>query len=351
MDNYQDKNLLEELQRKEMDSKYEYDQDTDVQNTEIPDWISKESHKQTTQSQRTNSDSTSNTGPTSLGKINNRNPMSMENEWKNIPPDSLPSRGFGYPPGFEIVIKAAPVSEIRHYSTIDDGDRIDLDDKLNGIISKSMKIKWNGGFLDTFDLWYEDRFYVIMSIRDLTFIKGENRILLPVSKNCTKPECNVPDQIELKANLLDSFVLNNDLIKRYNKESYSFKFVPKDGSTELDLYIPTVGVTTTVRKIIDQKKKKGKKYDESFANVATFIIPDWRNLDESLYDQYERSSQEWSPLQFSIADQIGEKINFATKSRIYTKCTSCEGEVTAEITFPGGYRSLFVISDIFSQLL
>ena len=333
-----DMELLNELQKKERSSKFEYD-DPDVKNADIPEWIPTENIQ------------TKKPDPvSSLGK-SSRAPLAMESEWKNLPPDSLPSRGFGYPPGFEIVIKAALVSEIRHYSTIDESDRIDLDDKLNNIISKCMKIRWEGGFLEPYDLWYEDRFYVIMSIRDLSFTKGENRILLPVTKNCTKADCEIPDQIELKANLLDSFVIEDDLLKRYNKESYSFKLVPKDGSPEMNLYIPTVGVTTICRKIIANKKNKGKKYDESFADVASFIIPDWRDLDERSYDQYERASLEWTPLQFSIADQISRKINFATKSRIYSKCTSCEGEVTAEITFPGGYRSLFVISDIFRQLL
>jgi hypothetical protein len=189
-----------------------------------------------------------------------------------------------------------------------------------------------------------------MSIRDMTFLKGENRILLPITKNCTKEECNIPDMIELKSNLLDSFVVDPEILKRYNKDSYSFKFIPKDGSAEMDLYIPTIGVTTVCRRILSEKRRKGKKYDESFAKVASFIIPDWRGLDERLYDQYERGSTEWTPLQFSIADQISEKINFATKSRIYTKCESCDGEVTAEISFPGGYRSLFIISNILEQL-
>jgi len=337
MENNIEKSLLDELSKKESTSKFEYDQneqDPDVKNVSIPDWIPQE-----------------NNGPKGLGRVSSRSPIAMENEWKNIPVESLPSKGFGYPNGFEIAIKSASITEIRHYSTIDENDRIDLDDKLNSIISKCMKIKWEGGFLDVYDLWYEDRFFVIMSIRDITFIKGENRILLPVSKNCTQAECNIPDQIELKANVLDSFIMSDDLLKRYNSDTYSFKFVPKDGSAEMELFIPTVGVTTLCRKIINEKRKSGKKIDESFAQVASFIIPDWRNLNERLYDDYERTSRDWTPLQFSIADQISQKINFATKSRIYTKCTSCGGEVTADITFPSGYRSLFIISDIFSQLL
>ena len=345
MEHNMDDELLNKLGRKEAESKFQYDQDPDVGSYTIPDWINNEANP--TQNQQSVQNQTNN-----LGKVNvTRTPMGLENDWKNIPVTNLPSKGFGYPEGIEIAIKAAGVKEIRQFSTVDEDDRIDLDDKLNAILSKCMKIRWNGGFLESYDLWYEDRFYIIMSIRDITFIRGENKILLPVTKNCTKPDCNVPDMLELRSNLLDSFVVDQEILKRYSKESYSFKFVPKDGSQEMDLYIPTVGVTTICRKILADKRRKGKNFDESFAKVASFIIPDWRGLDESVYDQYERASTEWTPLQFSIADQITEKINFATKSRIYSKCESCEGEVTADISFPGGYRSLFVISDIFSQLL
>lgn len=341
IENFDDE-LLNELNQKEAKSKFEYDSiqrieepDPDVENVKIPDWIP----------------TSDNITPKNLGKVNvNRTPLGMESEWKNIPSDTLPSKGFGYPDGFEIAIKAAKVTEIRQFSTVDESDRLDLDDKLNTIIEKCMKIRWNGGVLESFDLWYEDRFFIIMSIRDMTFLKGENRILLPITKNCTKEDCNIPDMIELKSNLLDSFVIDHEILKRYNKDSYSFKFIPKDGSAEMDLYIPTIGVTTICRRIIAEKKRKNKKFDESFARVASFIIPDWRGLDERLYDQYERASTEWTPLQFSIADQISEKINFATKSRIYTKCESCDGEVTADISFPGGYRSLFIISNILEQL-
>lgn len=343
MDLNQDDILMNQLSQKESQSKFEYDKD--VSNYQIPDWIP---------NQPTSNNPTPQAAPQpsvpNLGKAM-RTPLGLETEWKNLPINTLPSKGFGYPEGFELAIKAAEVREIRQYSTVDEEDRIDLDEKLNNILSKCMKIRWNGGFLEHFDLWYEDRFYVIMSIRDLTFIKGENRILLPVSKNCTKPDCEIADQIELKANLLDSFVIEDEILKRYSSDTFSFKFVPKDGTPEMNLYIPTVGVTTICRKIIKEKREKGKKFDESFAKIATFIIPDWRGLDEKMYDQYERASNEWTPLQFAIADQVSSKINFATKSRIYSKCTSCGGEVTAEISFPGGYRSLFIISDIFRQLL
>lgn len=346
----EEKEMLKSLKEKEEKSNFEYE-DPDVSNVEIPGWIPDEVKRE--KPEETNLGNVNSQGPTktNLGKVEINKPMGMENGWKNLPLDVLPSRGFGYPDGFEIAIRSAEVSEIRHYSTIDESDRIDLDDKLNYILDKCMKIKWAEGPLDTLDLWYEDRFFVIMCIRDMTFVKGENNIILPLEKNCTGDECNLPDTIELKSVFLDSFHLESDLTRRYNKEKYCFEFIPKDGSPKLDLYIPTLGVTCKARKIIKEKKRLGKKYDESFIDVASFVIPDWRNLNERVYDQYERLSNDWTNLQFSIADQMSKKINFSTKSRIFTKCESCGGEATAEIRFPGGYRSLFVISDLSGKLL
>lgn len=341
----EEKQLFNSLKEKEEKSKFNYE-DPDVDNVNIPDWIPDEVDNHSVKN--TNQDEQK---KPNLGKVEIRNPIGMESGWKNLPIDILPSGGFGYPEGFELGIRAAEVSEIRHYSTIDESDRIDLDDKLNHILDKCMRIKWSQGPLSTLDLWYEDRFFVIMSIRDMTFIKGENNILLPLDKNCKEDKCNLPDNIELKSNFLDSFKLDQEIRKRYNKESYSFEFIPKDGSPKLNLYIPTIGVTCKARKIIDKKKLAGKKYDPSFMEVASFVIPDWRNLNERTYDEYERMSKDWTNLQFSIADQMSKRINFSTKSRIFTKCESCGGEAAAEIRFPGGYRSLFVISDLSGKLL
>jgi hypothetical protein len=348
----EEKKMLDELRKKEAQSTIGYD--PDVEDVNIPNWIGEENSNAQKRREQKVTDPPPIKEPeiplNNLGKVK-RVPMGMESEWKNIPIETLPSKGFGYPEGFEMAIRPALVSEIRHYSTVDEADRIDLDEKLNHILEKCMRVRWNGGMLDHYDLWYEDRFFVIMSIRDYTFLRGENRILLPLSKNCKGENCNLPDQVELKANILESFVLGQEITKRYDKERYCFNFVPKDGSPEMGLFIPTVGVTTKVRKILLEKTRRGKKFDKSFAEVSTFVISDWRDLDEKVYDAYERTSAEWTPLQFSIADQMSKQIMFATKSRIYSKCESCGGEVTASITFPGGYRSLFVISNIIDQLL
>jgi hypothetical protein len=65
-----------------------------------------------------------------------------------------------------------------------------------------------------------------------------------------------------------------------------------------------------------------------------------------------RESDNWTKEEFYIYFELSERIKVGTKPKATVKCPKCGGrEVTAEITFPRGIRSLFIISDIFRELL
>ncbi len=192
--------------------------------------------------------------PKSLGKASFVEEMldisGMNSPWKKLPIVNLPSEGFGYPEGMELSIRSAEVGEIRHFSTIDENDPIDIDDKINHIISKCSNIKWTGGTLSHFDLYQEDRFYIFMSIRDLTFVTGANRIFIPVKNNCNKEGCPIPNDIELTSGVLSSFKLDQKIRKYYDKDNGCFNLIPKNGEPPIQLFIPTIGVSTKIRKIL-----------------------------------------------------------------------------------------------------
>jgi hypothetical protein len=275
----------------------------------------------------------------------------MESPWKRIPLTNLPSNGFGYPEGTEILVKAASVNEIKHFSTIDETDPISIDEKMNYIVSKFTSFRCDEGTLNTLDIHQEDRFYVFMMIRDLTFLKGENKIFIPIAKDCKEAECPIPQEIELTSNSLSSFKLDPTLIKYYNKDRGCFELTPNNGDPAVLLFIPTIGVSTEIRKILNKKREKNKKFDEVFAACSPYLIPNWRGLDEKTYDQYEALSKEWTYTQFAIADDISKQITFATKDTLSVVCNKCGAEVTAPIRFRGGIRSLFVVSNVIGKLL
>lgn len=325
-----DKIGLDELDKKEKESKLDY---TDF-NSEEPKKKERESP---------------------LGKASYVEESSkitgMESPWKRIPVTNLPSQGFGYPDDPEILIRSADVNEIKHFSTIDETDPISIDDKMNHIVSKFTIFRCNIGTLSPLDIHQEDRFYIFMAIRDLTFIKGENRIFIPLKPECKKEDCPIPSEIELKSDVLTSFKLDKDLIKFYNKDRGCFELIPSNGDPAIELFIPTIGISTEIRKIIKAKREKGKKYDEVFAQASPYLIPNWRGLDESLYDQYEFASKSWTYVQFSIVDDITKQITFATKDVLAITCNKCGVEVTAPIRFRGGIRSLFVVSGVIRKFL
>lgn len=326
MDNNIDQIALEQLSRKEQESGLDY---SDFQReTEIPKSLGKASYVEEIESIQ-----------------------GMESPWKKLPIENLPSAGFGYPPGMEMSIRSADVGEIRHFSTIDENDPINIDDKINHIISKCCNLKWTDGILNYMDIYQEDRFYIFMAIRDLTFVKGENRIYIPVKKTCVKTDCDIPSDIELTSGVLSSFKLDQKIIKFYDKENGYFNLIPKNGDPAIQLFIPTIGVSSKIRKIIKEKNRKGKKYDETFAKVSPYLIPNWRDLDERSYDEYELGSKNWTYTQFVLADSISQQITFSTKNSLEITCGKCGAEVTAPIRFRGGIRSLYIISDIFGQLL
>jgi hypothetical protein len=326
MDNNLDQIALEQLAKKEQESGLDY--------SDLPKQVEPEK---------------------SLGKASYVEEMAsiqgMESPWKKLPIENLPSSGFGYPPGIEMSIRSAEVGEIRHFSTIDENDPINIDDKINHIISKCCSLKWSEGTLNYMDIYQEDRFYIFMAIRDLTFVKGENRIFIPVKKECGKGDCPIPSDIELTSGILSSFKLDPKVIKFYDRENGYFNLIPKNGDPAIQLFIPTIGVSAKIRKIIKDKISKGKKYDETFAKISPYLIPNWRDLDERGYDEHEFNSKNWTYTQFVLADTISDQITFATKNSLEITCSKCGAEVTAPIRFRGGIRSLYIISDIFGQLL
>ena len=283
----------------------------------------------------------------------NSNPLipEIESPWKILPLSLLPSGGFAYPAALEISIKPATVDEIKYWSAIDENDPLDLDDKFNHILQKCARVKYEGGVLSHLDIHQEDRFFLLISIRDLTFIKGENKLLLTTITNCKKTDCNVPKQLELKANMLAFHKINTKLRGYFSEETLSFVLTPKNGDEPIEMFVPSIGVNTLVRKILKKKKQDNKQIDESFASIAPFVIPNWKDLTESMYDRYFEKSKSWTVVQFSILDGATKMLTFATKPTISFECNKCGAEVAAPVTFPEGYRSIFVISDFFAQLL
>jgi hypothetical protein len=279
----------------------------------------------------------------------------FEVHWKNLPIHLLPSKGLFYPEGTRMAIRPCDVKEIRHFSTIDEDDSLDIERKLSFILERCLRIDFPGeGVVSYKDLKQEDRFYIIMAIRDLTFLRGENSLMLVPDKKCENTkDCKTIEGFELRSGNLSSYELEEEILKRYNPQTRSFIFTLKNEEKSFEMFVPTIGVTQALSDFVSICSRRNIEIEDGFLEIAPFIIPEWRGLNfDSVLDIMKRTSNEWNKKEFSLLYQISEKIKIGTKTEAKQKCQVCgEGEVTAQITFPGGIRSLFLISDIFRELL
>ena len=289
----------------------------------------------------------------SFGKAQSVSPA-FDTGWKNLPVQILPSKGMFYPDGTKLAIRAAEVREIRHFSTIDDDDRLDIEDKLSYILDRCLRIDFPGeGVVSYLDLKQEDRFFIIMAVRDLTFVRGENSILLQLTKTCKEtPDCPYKDGIELRTGVLSSYELDDRIIKYYDVETRTFVFDVKKIGKRIEMSIPSIGVTKAISKFVSDVSKRGSDVDEGFLKIAPFLFNEWRDLTTDKISLRMRETDYWTKEEYSLYFELSEKIKLGTELNVKQKCPVCgDEEVTADINFPSGIRSLFVISDIFGELL
>ena len=88
----------------------------------------------------------------------------------------LPSGGRFYPDDAIISVRAAKVGEIRNFSIVDENNLVDMEEKLNYIVKNCVRIFSGKKKLSYKDILEEDRFYILLSIRDLTFPEPESNL-------------------------------------------------------------------------------------------------------------------------------------------------------------------------------
>lgn len=271
--------------------------------------------------------------------------------WKPFPVNLLPSSGMFYPEGTTILIKPALVEEIRHFSTIDENDPLDLDDKLNMVMSKCLMLKFPDRHASWKDLKEEDRFCLVFAIRDITFKNGENKLFINMQcGNTCAGDGSYFEKIEMKNENFEYYEIDPKLMRHFSNEEKCFVINnPKVGV--IKLYIPSLGVTTFIKNYMREKIKKGERYDKTFLKVAPFMFSDWRNLNDKLYQKVESDSWGWNPLKLSAILQMAEMIRFGVKTKITRQCNKCGAEVATNLTFPGGIRSLFLYASPLDELL
>lgn len=258
--------------------------------------------------------------------------------WYEVPLESLPTKGMFYPNESRLLIKPATVSIIRHFSTVDDTNPLELNDAFDYILENLVRFNVPGMPSSYKNLKDIDKLSVILHVRDATFKNGESKIVSDITCSCGHTDAKT-----LKWSDFEFFNFSSELMKYYNSENKIFQVKFNDPmQSDVGLTLPSIGMRNFVQRYVTNKIKQKRNYDKSFANIAPFIIDDWSSMSESLYEQQLELSAEWTTYQFAAFVRIVDLVKKATTSRIKHKCTSCGAEVTAPSSFRGGIKSLFI---------
>lgn len=303
---------------------------------------------------------------TNLGNINDNkqgdNERDIEEElsrinrlrdFHNIPLDCLPSLGRFYPDNTRISIRAARVDEIREFSAIDENDIKDVTDKLTYMVSQCVKVYYGNVPGSYRDLLAADRIVLILKIREITFLDGMSSIKLPVPANaCETSGCKPQETIIFNSTKLNFTTPAPELEKYYDSVNKCYNVKTKSFGV-IRLYPPSIGVNSIISNWIVDQANEQKKIDAALTEILQYLVGNWRKLNNNSIFNTLGELSAWSTEKFALVYRLIEKINIGIEFELKEKCETCGGEITVPITFPDGYKSLFVptVSDFGDELL
>jgi len=262
----------------------------------------------------------------------------------------FPSGGIFYPADTKINIRAARTAEIRHWSTLNDRDLFDIEDKLNHIMKECVKVTAPGKMMTWKDLLEEDRIFVILSIRDLTFKQGENKLQL--IKPCNECGCN--NTVEISNKNWQFNKLPDDIYKYYDESTNALMIHTKSYGT-IKMKPPTIGIMTIISDYVQTKRAKGETWDQAYIQLLPYLREDYRGFKDKDIFEGEVDFKGWDEKKYTLYYRLAEKIKVGVKPDLAVACSECGAEVIAQVDFQqaGGLKKIFVpdISDIAGELL
>lgn len=304
------------------------------------------------------SESTSESKPTSLGKARSyehqiQMSQAEESPWKILSLDILPSRGMFYPEGAELTIRSAKTKEIRHWSTMDEHDPIDVREKINYILNKCtrFKIKGEAEFFNFNDFLDIDRYHILFRIYELTFPNQENKLMANI--RCNDKTCGHVNRLQVTSKNLLGFDIPDELRKYYSPEERCFVINSEKLGKTLRFYMPTGGVSEKFREKKKSEITRGVEIDDSFYDAAPYLVWDWRNLNHANMSRFKMETVGWGDHEFAIIYKVTSSLKKASTNRAIGVCEKCKKEVESSIFLGGSFtvKDIFIISARLDELI
>ena len=263
--------------------------------------------------------------------------------WHVLDLETLPSLGKFYPANTVIKIRSARAAEIRHFSTMDENNYIDMEEKLNAIVESCSQFTADKR-LSYKDILEEDRIILLLSIRDLSFPEPENKLMLKGKTEKTKKSVD----IELSVKNLVPSIIDEQIEKYYSIKERTYVIKTRSAGT-IRMKPPTIGVMQEVTAYLKDRQEKDQDFDKAFLQVLPYMQADWRGLNLNKIFKMEMEYKGWDEKKFMLVYRLAERMKIGVQTQLET---TFDGEIAkAPLDFPGGIKSLFIISDLAGELL
>lgn len=292
----------------------------------------------------------------SLGKASTySNSMSdaEESPWKILNLELLPSTGAFYDINSELVLKSAKNKEIKHWSTMDEHDPLDVREKINFIINKCAKFKVKGTnrYFNANDLCNTDLYHLLFRIHELTFPNAENKLMAKIK--CKNKSCGHINRTHVTSKNLLGFNVPANLLQWYSPEERCFVIDSEKVGEVLRFYLPTNGVLSEFRRYKNKEIQSGRSIDESFYNIAPYMIKDWRDLTDQNILQIKSSYDGWGDIKFTAVYKFIEELKKTSLNRVLGSCEKCKSRLEDHIFLGGSFttKDIFIISGGFNEFI
>jgi hypothetical protein len=274
-----------------------------------------------------------------------------ESGWKLVSLNGLPSNGLLYPENLEILIRSAKTKEIRHWSTIDEHDPLDVSEKIGFVLNSCARLNVKGKVmnLNMADLLDIDKFHILFKIHKITFPNSENKLFAKM--RCKK--CKNISSIRVTDSNLKGFEYPEELMEWYSDEYKCFVINSQKLNEKFTLHLPTIGSSKIISDYLNTCHVRGMEKDEAFDKIVPYLIDNWRTVTVNDVLNLRSESNRWSENKFLFLHKATELLSKGSKNRALGICESCKTKIDSSIFLGGSFtvKDIFIISTRLRDLI
>lgn len=276
-----------------------------------------------------------------------------ESSWKLLDLRALPTGGLFYPDNCELLLRPAKTKEIRHWSTIDENDPIDVREKINFILNSCTKFKILGSPapLNYNDFAEVDRYHILFRIYELTFPNQENKLWANIK--CENAKCGHVNKTQVLSQNLKGFKVPEELMKWYSEEEKCFKIVSDKLQETIRIYIPTIGIENRFNQRKQKDLENNNEVDQAFYEFGLYLVKDWRTAGTESLSNLKMSSLGWPENKFVFIHKFTKMLKDASLNKAMVACEKCKEATESHIFLEGSFtiKDIFIISVGLDELI